>query len=410
MPPAGRAGSKVQTCLSIKLDKAKALVALVYFLQGFGLASLAFSLFLKETLHWSVLQITLMGTITAIPWFFKILYGAVSDNFPLFGYKRKSYLAASSILSALCWAVLAAFHHTGFWYYTAFFFLSNVAVCTTDVIIDGYVVQQSTDIKKTNEYQNLSWGSRAVGAGISSWLGGWLAARFGVYEIFWAQVPIVAMQLPLALWLDETKAVLGKTQGVWHRLKGALVEPLREFAGNAQLLWVTLFTGLSLFSPSYGTPFFFRMRDTLHFDAEFLGLLGSIGSVGQIVGCFLFAKFLKNVPIKKLLFVSVFIWAVNTAVVLAIVNGVTAIAVSVAAAVTGYVSFVPTFSIAAKICQRTRYEATMFAILMSLRNIAMEGSSLLGSWLYQYTGFFWLVVISTVTTFMVLPVIPKLED
>jgi len=92
------------------------------------------------------------------------------------------------------------------------------------------------------------------------------------------------------------------------------------------------------------------------------------------------------------------------------VNGVTAIAVSAVAAVTGYISFVPTFSIAAKICHRTRYEATMFAILMSFRNIAMEGSGLLGSWLYQYTGFFWLVVISTVTTFMVLPVIPKLED
>ncbi len=396
--------------MKLKLDKTKALVSLIYFLQGFGLASLVFSLFLKETLHWSVLQISLMGTISAIPWFLKILFGAVSDNFPLFGYKRKSYLVVSSVLSVLCWTALAVFRETGFWYYTGLFFLSNVAICIADVIIDGYVVQQSTDIKKTNEYQNLSWGSRAVGAGISSWLGGWLAARFGVYEIFWLQVPIVAMQLPFALLLDETRAVLERTQGVWQRFKGALVTPVREFAGNAQLLWVTLFTGLSLFSPSYGTPFFFRMRDVLHFDPEFIGLLGSIGSAGQILGCFLFAKFLKNVPIKKLLFVSVFIWAVNTAAVLAIVNGVTAIAVSAIAAITGYISFVPTFSIAAKICQKTRYEATMFAILMSLRNIAMEGSSLIGSWLYQYTGFFWLVAISTVTTFLVLPVITKLED
>jgi hypothetical protein len=396
--------------LKLKLDKTKALVSVIYFLQGFGVASLVFSLFLKETLHWSVMRMTLLGTITAIPWFLKILFGAVSDNFPLFGYKRKSYLVVSSVLSLLCWTALAALRETGFWYYTGLFFLANVAICLADVIIDGYVVQQSTDLKKINEYQNLSWGSRAVGAGISSWLGGWLAARFGMYEIFWLQVPIVALQLPLALWLDETKTVLGQTQGVWRRLKGALVEPLRDYAGNAQLLWVTLFTGLALFSPSYGTPFFFRMRDTLHFDAEFIGVLGSIGSAGQIAGCFLFARFLKSVPIKKLLFVSVFIWAVNTAAVLAIVNGTTAITVSAIAAVTGYISFVPTFSIAAKICQKTRYEATMFAILMSLRNLAMEGSGLFGSWLYQYTGFFWLVVISTVTTFMVLPVIPKLED
>ncbi|MGH7197650.1 MAG: MFS transporter [Candidatus Omnitrophota bacterium] len=396
--------------MSFRLDKTKALVALVYFLQGFGLANLVFSLFLKETLRWSVLEITWMGTITAVPWFFKILYGVLSDNFPLFGYKRKSYLAAGSVLSVLCWAALAAFRHTGFWYFTWLFFLSNVAACTMDVIIDGYVVQQSTDLKKTNAYQNLSWGSRAVGAGISSSLGGWLAAHFGVYEIFWMQVPIVALQMPLALLLDETRAAPGRTHGAWRTLKAALMDPLREFVRTPQLLWVTLFTVLALFSPSYGTPFFFRMRDVLHFGPEFIGLLGGIGSAGQIAGCLLFAKFLGDVPIKKLLFVSVFIWAVNTAAVLAIVNGTTAIAVSAVAAVTGYISFVPTFSIAAKICQKTRYEATLFAILMSFRNIAMEGGSLLGSWLYQYTGFFWLVVISTVTTFLVLPVILKLED
>ena len=353
---------------------------------------------------------SLMGTITAIPWFFKILYGVVSDNFPLFGYRRKSYLVASSILSILCSGVLAALRHTSFWYYTGLFFLLSVASCMMDVIIDGYVVQQSTDLKKTNEYQNLSWGSRAVGVASSSWLGGWLAAHFGVYQIFWMQVPIVAMQLPFALLLNESKVALDKTKGAWQLLKGALIAPIREFAGNRQLLWVTLFMVLGLFSPSYGTPFFFRMRDVLHFSPQFLGLLGSIASVGQIVGCLVFAKFLSRVPIKKLLYVSVFIWAVNTAAVLAIVNGATAIAVSVVGAIMGYISFVPVLSIAAKICQKTKYEATMFAILMSFHNIMGQGSSLLGSWLYQYTGFFWLVVISTVTTFMVLPVINKLEE
>lgn len=394
----------------MKLDVTKALVALIYFLQGFLLASLAFSLFLKETLHWSILQMTLMATITATPWFFKILYGAVSDNFPLFGYRRKSYLAASSILSVLCSVALAMLHYTNFWFYTGLFFLSSVASCVLDVIIDGYVVQRSTDAKKTNDYQNLSWGSRAVGAASSSWLGGWLAAHCSVYQIFWMQVPIIAVQLPFALLLNESRVALGKTQDAWGLMKSALITPLRDFMGNKQLLWVTLFIVLGLFSPSCGTPFFFRMRDVLHFSPQFIGQLGSVGSMGEIVGCLVFFKFLDNVPIKKLLYVSVFIWAVNTAAVLAIMNGVTAIVVSVVGAFMGYISFIPTLSIAAKICQKTKYEATMFAILMSFHNIAVQGSSLLGSWLYQYTGFFWLVMISTVTTFMVLPVIQKLEE
>src|SRR3989338_4962882 len=108
------------------LNRTKALVAVVYFLQGFGLANMVFSLFLKETLHWTIMQMTLMATIIAIPWFFKILYGVASDNFPLFGYRRKSYLVAAAILSVLCWVTLAALRFTSFWYFTGLFFLANV--------------------------------------------------------------------------------------------------------------------------------------------------------------------------------------------------------------------------------------------------------------------------------------------
>jgi len=353
---------------------------------------------------------SLLATISAIPWFFKILYGVASDNFPLFGYKRKSYLAVCSILSIFCSVALAALRYTNFWYYTGLFFMSSVAACMIDVIIDGYVVEQSKDFKTTNGYQNLSWGSRAVGGASSSLLGGWLAAHLGVYQIFWIQVPIIAMQLPFALLLSENKAVrILRSGSVWQLFKDGLTTPVREFAGNRQLLWVTLFMVLGLFSPSYGTAFFFRMRDVLHFDPQFLGLLGSVGSAGEVIGCLIFAKFLSQVPIKRLLYISVFMWAVNTAAVLAIVNGVTALAVNAVGAVMGYISFVPTLSIAAKICQKTKYEATLFAILMSFHNIALQGSNLFGSWLYHYTGFVWLVVISTVTTFMVLPVISKLD-
>ena len=147
----------------MKINKTQALIATVYFLQGFGLAGLAFSLFLKETLHWSIMQMTLMGTITSIPWFLKILFGVISDNFPIGGYRRKSYLIASATVSASMSIVLATVHATSFWFYTGVFFTASLCACMIDVIIDGYVVQKSIGTKETNNYQNLSWGSRAVG-------------------------------------------------------------------------------------------------------------------------------------------------------------------------------------------------------------------------------------------------------
>lgn len=389
----------------MRFDRTKCLVSLVYFLQGFGIAGLAFSLFLKETLHWSMLQMSLLGTITAIPWFLKVLYGVVTDGFPVFGYRRKSWLFVASAIALAMDLVLAFVHCTNFWFYAVVFLLSSLGVCMVDVITDGYVVQKSVDLESTNKYQNLSWGSRAIGGALSSVIAGWVATRFDIYTIFMIGLPMMVAQLPLALLLDEKRAVYGKAKNVWKEIAG----PVKEFIKTPQLMWITLFIMLGLFSPSYGTPFFFRMRDVLHFSPQFLGILGSIGSIGSIIGCLIFAKYMSRVSLRKLLYVSVFIWAVNTASVLAIVNGTTAVLVNMVDAITGYISFVPTLAIAAKLCQKTRHEATMFAILMSFHNIAGKGSDLLGAWLYQYTGFFWLVVISTVTTFMVLPIIKKLE-
>ncbi len=37
-----------------------------------------------------------------IPWMIKPLWGILSDNLPIFGYKRKSYLILSSIICAAC--------------------------------------------------------------------------------------------------------------------------------------------------------------------------------------------------------------------------------------------------------------------------------------------------------------------
>ncbi len=42
-----------------------------------------------------------------LSWFIKPLWGFISDNYPIFGFKRKSYLIIFSIIQIFCWFSMA---------------------------------------------------------------------------------------------------------------------------------------------------------------------------------------------------------------------------------------------------------------------------------------------------------------
>src|SRR5919108_6657815 len=78
------------------------LFAVVYFSQGmYYVADQVRNLTLKETLGLTPAQVATFGTIALVPWLIKPVYGMISDSFPLFGRRRKSYLLLTSALATL---------------------------------------------------------------------------------------------------------------------------------------------------------------------------------------------------------------------------------------------------------------------------------------------------------------------
>lgn len=69
---------------------------------------------------------SLIFSITTIPWVIKPLWGFISDTFPIFGYRRKSYLIILSLIHSFFW-VLAAFYQTNL--NLIVFFLFSIELC-----------------------------------------------------------------------------------------------------------------------------------------------------------------------------------------------------------------------------------------------------------------------------------------
>ena len=80
-----------------------------------------------------------------LPWSVKIIYGLISDNIPLFGSKRKSYLLIMAILQSVTMVVLAMqdkeSNDVTLVKYSLF--LSNVGIAFSDVIVDSLMVIQA---------------------------------------------------------------------------------------------------------------------------------------------------------------------------------------------------------------------------------------------------------------------------
>lgn len=83
-------------------------ILLIFSFQGIiSLASLSRTYLFKDDLHVSPANLSIIEGLISFPWVIKPLWGYITDSFPLFGFRRKSYLIILSFFEFLLWLCLA---------------------------------------------------------------------------------------------------------------------------------------------------------------------------------------------------------------------------------------------------------------------------------------------------------------
>ena len=116
------------------------MLAMQYFNQGTKvLVFLAASDMYKNHYHLEPGHVQTLKAFTFLPWSTKILYGLISDNFPIFGSRRKSYLLIMAVLQFVTMGLLGlkpnSVNMT-----TWMLFFSNLSIAFSDVIVDSLMV------------------------------------------------------------------------------------------------------------------------------------------------------------------------------------------------------------------------------------------------------------------------------
>lgn len=403
-------------------------ILLVYFVQGIlGLARLAISFFLKDELGLSPAQVSALIGIAAIPWMIKPVFGFISDGFPMLGYRRRPYLVLAGMLGALAWILLATVVHSA-WAATAAIALSSLAIAFSDVIVDSLVVERARgeSLSEAGSLQSLCWGTSALGGLITAYFSGSLLEHFSTRTIFG-----ITATFPLIVSL--VAGLIVETQVTERTDWAALREQGRQLWGavSQKAIWLpTAFLFVWQSTPTAESAFFFFSTNELGFTPEFLGRVRLVTSIASLVGVWMFQRFFKTVPFRQifgwttvisaLLGMTMLLLVTHTNRALGIDDHWFSLGDSLILTVMGQIAYMPVLVLAARLCP-AGVEATLFALLMSITNLAGLLSYEFGAWLTHLFGInetnfdnLWLLVVLTnLSTLLPLPLLgwlPKQTD
>jgi len=381
-------------------------IATIYFVEGaLGLARLAQTYLLKDELHLGPAELSALSGIFVLPWTIKPLYGFASDAFPLFGYRRKSYLIAAGVLGGLSYALLG---YSGLWDSLdpsvsisgtiAALLLSSASVAMADVVADGIVVtrtRESSDPAIAGGLQSLCWGAASIGGLLSAYFSGSLLEVLSVRTVFGLTAVLPFLVALIALQTDEEPVAASDNRqdtldGVEDQIT-SLWDALKQPAIFKPALFLFLWQS----TPTADGAFFFFLSNDLGLGPEFLGRVRLVTAAAGLVGVWLYNEYLKKVKIKDILFWSTIAsFPLGLIPVLLITHTNRALGIpdtaliygdDVFLAALGQVSFIPTLVLAARLCP-PGVEAVLFATLMSIFNGAGTVGTEIGALLTKGLG------------------------
>jgi hypothetical protein len=397
-------------------------ILVTYFCYGAStITAIALLFFQKEALAITPADAAAIAFWVALPWSTKMVAGVASDAYPIFGSHRKAYLLLGALASLMGYTLLATVVSTRSGYLAAMV-LVTVGFMVQDVVADALSVEVARSDEEIAQVQALGRMALLAGGISVGYLSGWLAGAIGPRGVFAAAtiLPLLVAVGALLVRPPANRHTSAPTEGALGRSKahlvlfvglgyaalgvvlegfglpfaqeivlvvsGGLIVMLLGRVGISRAVAVAAFA-IFLFRavPSAGQGYSYWAIDRLGFDQQFLGILAQVSSVLSLLGLVLFRTTITARPVSFTLF-----WVTIAGVLLSLptiglfygVNewlGVSprafAFIDTTISAPLGQLSMVPMLALIAKTAPEGA-EATMFAIMASLMNLALSASEL----------------------------------
>ena len=334
-----------------------------------------------------------IGSLTTLAWLVKPLIGYAIDSF----LSKRAWIFISLALDIVL-VLFLGLMQMPLVILVMLLVINSGSAAFRDVAVDGIMCVEGKKFQATGKIQSIQWISILI-AGLFTGIGGALIAEKWGYQVgFLCLVPIyLLVGLPAYFYQEDPQ----------EKNNSTLFADLKKLLSDKKILIIGLFIFLYKYSPSFGTPLFFIQRDSFKWSKMWIGTLGTISTVFGVIGALLYYRFSQRINIKKWLFYSVLVGGLTTLSYLYYIP-VTAVVYDVVYAVVGMFIFIMVMDFMARHSVKG-LEATSFALLCSINNLAGVSSNLSGAFLLPIIGLKWLIVLSALTSFLCLFLINKIE-
>lgn len=233
---------------------------------------------------------------TTLPWYFKPISGIVTDAFPLWGSRRRSYILLSTLLAVLCWIGLIYTPRE----YNKLLWVAitiNVFTVIASTVVGGYMVEVAQATSGSgrltairNVVSNLCTLIAGPAAGYLAGVAfGWTAAACG--GVMFLLVPVTM------LFLHEKRIKIDSDQ-----LMANAGQQLRNIIA-AKAMWAAAgLMALFYIAPGLSTALFYKQQNDLHMSTEVQGYLQLVASVTGVIASIAYGFYCRRIGLRTLLF------------------------------------------------------------------------------------------------------------
>ncbi len=340
-------------------------------------------------------------------WYFKPLFGIVTDAFPLFGSRRKSYMIIGATLATLSWGALYFTPHQYNKLLWACIAINLFMMCTSTVV-GGYMVEvaqaASGSGRLTSVRNSVEQFSILVAGPAGGFLGsiafGWTAVACG---------SVMFLVVPGTVWFLHEQRKKIDTQELLDNAHKQLVK-----IANAGTMWAAAgFMALFYCAPGVQTAVFYKQQNDLHLNTQGQGFLQLLSGAFGVLAAVLYGAF----ACRRLTLRTLLLWCIGFGTA-ANLGYLFYSSVGNARIVESFNGFGYTLAEVAMMDLAVRAtpsgsEGLGFSLMMSVRNLTLFGSDWFGSKLLEayHLHFSTLVIANAATSFLAVPLVlllPKL--
>jgi len=365
-----------------------------------GLAAIPIYYILKDKLHLSPFEMAIFVAIASAPAYVGFLFGFVRDRWQPRVWGDRAYLLLGGVaaLLAYLWLSRAATDY--------FDLLRGVMFAVVAYLIISAAAQGLMTVVAQS---NLMTGRLSVVFGfgyfvplvVSACLGGWLVAHVSARGTFILAGCATAVIVAQAFWHLDGVTASGRAVS---DLRESGVSAIARLAAHRPIWPAALIWFLWNFSPGWGTPMFYHLTQTVKVSSQLFGTFTALQWGFFLPTTLLYGVVCHRWSLARLLWWGTLVAILQGPIMFFADSARSAIMVAVGFGLFGGFATAAYMDLILRSCPEG-LEGTGVMLSGAALAIAYNSGNLFGSWIYTQGGFILAVIVTTLATALIVPLL-----